>query len=244
MKKVLKITLIVLAVLVGLVLLAYGAMFLKLKHETSGFAPIETGRVMDNIYVVKDDFSNVYILRDSLAGYVVIDAGNSPRVVAEQMNTLGIDPQEVTTVLLTHSDSDHIGALGLFDHAELYMAREEEQMINGTTAKFLWFGNMLPRTDYILLDDRQIVHIGGLKVEGILAPGHTAGMMAFLVNDRYLFSGDIASLKDGKIAPIPAFFDMDNAQALRSIDIIRNLPGVEYIFTGHWGWAEYKTTTK
>lgn len=241
MKKIFKRTLIVIGVIVGVAALAYLAMFLKLKHETGGFTPAETGHAVDDIYVVKDDFSNVYILKDSL-GYVVVDCGNSPEAVAGQMNVLGIDPAEVIAVLLTHSDSDHTGALGLFDHAALYMSREEVQMTDGTTPKFLWFGNSLPRTDRTLLDDRQVVRIGNLKVEGILVPGHTAGMMAFLINDEYLFTGDILSLADGRIAPIPAFFDMDHKQALLSHDIIRTLPAApRYIFTGHWGWGDYKT---
>jgi glyoxylase-like metal-dependent hydrolase (beta-lactamase superfamily II) len=125
------------------------------------------------------------------------------------------------------------------------MSREEEQMLNGTISKFLWFSNSISRTDYILLADREIVQIGNLKIEGILVPGHTSGMMAYLINDKYLFSGDILSLKDGKIAPIPAFFDMDNAQAIKSMDIIRHIPTAEYIFTSHWGYTDdYKTAVR
>jgi glyoxylase-like metal-dependent hydrolase (beta-lactamase superfamily II) len=118
------------------------------------------------------------------------------------------------------------------------MSKEEEQMINGTTTKFLWFGNSLSRADYILLRDREPVQIGNLKFEAILVPGHTSGMTAYLVNDKYLFTGDIASLKNGKIAPIPSFFDMDTEQAVKSHEIIRHLPAVEYIFTGHWGYTD------
>jgi glyoxylase-like metal-dependent hydrolase (beta-lactamase superfamily II) len=161
------------------------------------------------------------------------------------MKKLGINPDDVAAVFLTHTDGDHVGALGLFGKAKLYMSKEEVQMINGTISKFLWFGNSIPRTDYNLLEDRQTVQIGNLKVEGILVPGHTSGMMAYLVNDRYLFTGDILSLKDGKIAPIPAFFDMDTEQAAKSREIIRYIPAAEYIFTAHWGYTDdYKTAVK
>ncbi len=243
MNKILKWTLITAGIIVGIAVLAYAGMFLKLKHETSGFTPLPTGHVVDNIYAVQDDFANVFFVKDSL-GYVVVDCGNSPEVVKEQMATLGIGPSDVHSVLLTHSDTDHTGALGLFLHAKLYMAREEEQMIDGRTAKMLWFGNALPRTDYTLIDDREVFQVGGLTVEGILAPGHTAGMMAYLVGGKYLFSGDMVALKDGKIAPIPTFFDMDPEQALRSHDIIRHVSGAEYLITGHWGWAEYKSAVE
>ncbi len=243
MKKFLKWTLIGIVISVGVAALAYAGMFLKLKHETSGFTPLPTGHVVDNIYAVQDDFANVFFVRDSL-GYAVIDCGNSPEVVKEQMSTLGINPADVHSVLLTHSDTDHIGALGLFPHTKLYIAREEEQMIDGRTAKMLWFGNALPRTDYTLVDDREVFRVGGLTVEGFLAPGHTAGMMAYLVDGKYLFSGDIVALEKGKIVPIPTFFDMDSEQALRSHEIIRNIPVAEYLITGHWGWEEYESAVK
>jgi len=158
---------------------------------------------------------------------------------------LGINPDDVTAVFLTHTDGDHVGALKLFDKAKLYMSKEEEQMISGKKSKFLWFGNSIPRTDYILLEDREIIRVGNLKIEGILVPGHTSGTMAYLINDKYLFTGDILSLQDGKIAPIPAFFDMDNAQAIESMEIIRHIFTAEYILTAHWGYTDdYKTAVE
>ena len=241
MNKMLKRILIITGIILCIAALAFGGMYLKLKSEMSGFSPMETGRVVNDIFVVKDDFANIFIIQDS-AKYIVIDCGTNQSIVAEQMKQLGINPKKVTAVFLTHTDGDHVGALSLFDNAKLYLSKEEEQMINGKKSKFLWFGNSISRTDYTLLDDRQIVQIGNLKIEGILVPGHTSGMMAYLVNNRYLFTGDVLSLKDGKIAPIPAFFNMDNAQAIESMEIIRHIPAVEYLFTAHWGYTDdYKT---
>ncbi|MDR2728028.1 MAG: MBL fold metallo-hydrolase [Chitinispirillales bacterium] len=240
MKKILKISLIITGVIIGILALAYGGMFLKLKSEMSGFAPMETGKVVDDIFVVKDDYANIFIIQDG-AQYVVFDCAVNQTVVAQQMKKLNISPYDVSAVFLTHTDMDHVGALGLFSKAKLYMSKEEELMINGKKSKFLWFGNSISRSDYTLLENRQIVQTENLKIEGILVPGHTSGMMAYLINDKYLFTGDILSLKEGKMAPIPAFFDMDNAQAIKSMEIIRNIPTAEYIFTAHWGYTnDYK----
>lgn len=240
MNKILKRIIIVISIIIGLLALAFIGMYFKMKHEMKDFYPIETGKLVDNIYVVKDDFANVYIIKDS-SQYIVIDCGNDEISVAEAMKKLKIDPNSVSTVLLTHTDGDHVGALGFFKKAKLYMSKEEEQMINGKKSKFLWFGNSISRTDYTLLEDSQTFMIGNLKIETILVPGHTSGMMAYLINDKYLFTGDILSLKDGKIAPIPEFFNMDNVQALKSMDIIRHIPTAEYIFTAHWGYTnDYK----
>jgi glyoxylase-like metal-dependent hydrolase (beta-lactamase superfamily II) len=244
MKKILKRFLVITGIMVCLLALAFGGLMLKIKSESSGFTPLETGRVTEDIYVVKDDFANFFIFQDGTQ-YIVIDCAINQTTVADQMKKLGINPDRVAAVFLTHTDADHTGALNLFGKAKLYMAKEEEQMINGKKSKFLWFGNSIPRTDYILLEDRQTVRIGNLKVESILVPGHTGGTMAYLVNDRYLFTGDILSLKAGKIAPIPTFFDMDAAQAAKSQEIIRRIPSAEYIFTSHWGYTDdYKTAVR
>ena len=244
MKKFFKRVLITIGVIVAVFVLALGGFFLKQKSVTKDFAPMETGHIVDNIFVLKDDFANVFIIQDS-THYVVIDCANSPATVAEQMEKLGINPNNVVAVFLTHTDGDHVGALSLFEKAKLYMSKEEEKMINGTKSRFLWFGNYLPRTDYILLEDREVVQIGNLKFEAFLVPGHTCGTTAYLVNDKYLFTGDIASLKNGKIAPFPALANMDTEQAVKSQEIIRCIPTAEFIFTAHCGYTDdYQTAVR
>jgi len=151
---------------------------------------------------------------------------------------LGIRPVAVVAVLLTHTDCVLVCALGLFSQLQLCMAKEEEPMIHGTKSKFLFFGNSLDRTDYALLEDRQVVQIGNLKFEGILVPGHTSGSMAYLLNDKYLFTGDTMSLKDRKMAPVPSFFNMDTNQAQASMSRLRGIVGAEYIITPHWGTTD------
>ena len=244
MKKILKMIGITLGVIVAVLVLALGGFFLKQKSVMKEFAPLETGHIVDNIFVLKDNFVNVFVIQDSTQ-YVVIDCANSSAMVAEQMGKLDINPNDVVAVFLTHSDGDHIGALSLFDKAKLYMSKEEEQLINGTKSRFLCFGNFLPRTDYVLLNNRDVIQIGNLKFEAIVVPGHTSGTTAYLLNDKYLFTGDILSLKDGKIAPFPALFNMDSEQAVKSHEIIRHIPTAKYIFTAHCGYTDdYHTATR
>jgi len=240
MNKPLKRTLLTLAILIGIAAIITGIMFLKFKSALETLKPMETGMIFDDIFVVGDDYANIFFIKDS-AQYIVIDCGNNAAMVADEMKKLGISPNDVIAVLLTHTDADHICALELFENANLYMSREEVQMINGTKSKFMWFGNSIPRTDYILLEDREVVWIGNVKVEGILVPGHTTGLMAYLINDKYMFTGDILSLKEGKMAPIPKIFNMDTKQAIQSMEIIRHIPDAEYIITSHWGFTDYKT---
>jgi len=238
LKKILIVTSIITIVIVAALVLSFAALSMKLKSEIAHFTPLETGKVVDDIFVVKDDFANLFIVQDGVQ-YVVFDGANNPSSVAKEMEKLGIDLDAVAAVFLTHTDGDHVGAIGLFEKAKLYISKEEEPMINGTKFRKFVFCNSLPRTDYILLENHQTVQIGNLKIEGILVPGHTPGAMAYLINDKYLFTGDIVSLKDGKIAPAPEFFNMNHAQAIKSLDdIFRNISNAEYIFTAHWGYTD------
>lgn len=136
MKKIIKRILIVIGIIIAVLVLGFVGMMWKMNSEMKGFAPVETGQVVDNIFVVKDDFANLFIIQDSTQ-YIVIDCANSPEIVAEQMQKLGIDPNQVAAVLLTHTDSDHTGALSLFDEAKLFLSKEEEKMLDGTKSRFL-----------------------------------------------------------------------------------------------------------
>ena len=237
MNKIFKRILIITGIIVGVGVLTFGGIFLKMKSAQSTFALLETGKVVDDIFVIEDGYVNMFIIQDSTQ-YIVIDCGMFPEIVVEQMKKMKINPDEVAAVFLTHTDADHVGVLDLFDKAKLYMSKEEEQMINGKKSRLFWMKNSISRTDYTLLDDRGIIQTGNLKIEGILAPGHTSGMMAYLVNDKYLFSGDILSLKNGKIAPIPTIYNMDTKQAVKSMEILRYIPTAEYVFTSHWGYTD------
>ncbi len=95
------------------------------------------------------------------------------------------------------------------------------------------------------MDDQQTLNIGNVKIFGILTEGHTSGSMCFQVNDKYLFTGDILSLHDGKLEQSVKFFDLDHDMTTKSISKITNIPNVEYILTSHWGVSkDYKNAVK
>jgi glyoxylase-like metal-dependent hydrolase (beta-lactamase superfamily II) len=62
--------------------------------------------------------------------------------------------------------------------------------------------------------------------------------MCYLVNDKYLFTGDALSLKNDKIDEFNNFFNMDSEMALKSIEKIKNLNNIDYIFTAHYGYSD------
>jgi hydroxyacylglutathione hydrolase len=244
MKKILKRVLLGISIVILLIVLFFVGFFLKMRSEVKVMNTIETKEIVDNIFSIRDSFVNMFLMRDS-DQYVAIDAGNNSDNVLKELKKLGISPDKIIAVILTHTDGDHVGALKLFKNAKIYLSRPEEQMINGQKSKFLFFGNSIYTKEYSLLDDQQILAIGNIKIKGILTPGHTSGSMCYLINDKYLFTGDALSLKSGRIGKFNEFFNMDTKTAIQSIGKITNIPDVEYIFTAHYGYSsDYKNAVK
>jgi len=211
--------------------------FFKFRSETQKMSPCPTQELASGLYSINDSFVNMYLVKDG-DNYIAIDAGNDAEAIAKGLKQLQIDPSSITTVLLTHSDADHTAALKLFRNAELRFSKEEEQMINGKTARAAGMHNSIDRKQYKLINDGETFVIGTTSVRGILTPGHTPGSMCYLVNNRWLFTGDALGLKHGEIVPFNDFFNMNTAQAVKSISNVTLLRRVELLLTGHYGCSD------
>ncbi|MEI6853721.1 MAG: MBL fold metallo-hydrolase, partial [Bacteroidota bacterium] len=211
--------------------------YFKINSLVKNMSPVKTGMVVDGIYAIKDSYVNMFLIKDSNQ-FIAIDAGNDVKTISAGLKELNIDPVSVTSVLLTHTDRDHVGALELFKNAKIYISKPESQMLNGQKHKFLFFNNSLGGRPHTLLDDQQVLTFTKRNVKGILTEGHTSGSMCYLVDNKYLFTGDIITLKSGKIDKSIEFFDMDHPLAVKSVSIITKLPDVQYIFTAHCGYSD------
>lgn len=240
MNRIIKWILIVITSLIVILALVMGGFYFKFKSEINKMHVTETKEVVHNVFAIKDSFVNMFLVKDS-DNYVAVDAGEDIKVVRDELVKLNIDSSKVVAVFLTHGDGDHTAALPLFKNAKVYLSRQEEQMINGKTAKMLFFHNKIATKSYILLDDQQTLVLGKVSIKGIATPGHTPGSMSYVINSKYLFVGDAFGLKEGKIDKPNKFFSMDLRTAIKSFDKISNLPQVDYIFTAHTGYsADYK----
>ena len=64
----------------------------------------------------------------------MIDAGYNYERLAEKMSWLGIDPHSIRHILITHQDTDHVGAVeadspGLFRDAALYIGETDRAFL-------------------------------------------------------------------------------------------------------------------
>jgi len=226
---------IVVAVVSTIVLIVaiLGVFAFRTALATNKMSPADTGQVAPNVFAVRDGFVNLYLM-DSGDGYVAFDAGRSPDRVLEEMASLSIQPDRVKAVFLTHSDTDHTGALEVFTQATVYLPELEEQMIDGRTNRFFVFGNNLERS-YTLVTDNQVISIDGLEIAAIATPGHTPGSMCYLVNGTHLYVGDTASLIDGTIGLFNDVFNMDSEVQEGSLRKLARLTTPTHAFTAHYG---------
>jgi hydroxyacylglutathione hydrolase len=224
-------------VILILVILAAGS-FLYLRAmnaELAKLSPLDTQEVIPDVYAVRDQYVNLYLVRCP-QGLIAIDAGIDAAHVSSGMAQLGLDPADVTALFLTHTDTDHVGAVGLFEQAQVYIGKDEEQMVNGQTKRAFIISNPALRAHETLADGQRL-QAAGCSITAIAAPGHTPGSMVYLVDPGYLFAGDTLSLKDGKAASFNEFFNMDTTRQRESISKLMRLIGVTYVFTGHYGYT-------
>lgn len=182
----------------------------------------------------------------------MIDAGYNYERLGEKMKWLDIDPASIKHILITHQDTDHVGALErdselLFKAATIYLSEIENRYLTGEVRRRVIHGlYKLPpvKTDNekILLQDGQILKIDGIKIECILVPGHTWGHMVYLIDDEYLFTGDTLWFgADGGYSFISTLAE-DNKLSVRSLEALEeNLKRRNKtikIITGHTGWTD------
>lgn len=240
MKKILKIVLILAGVLLVFFLAVAGWYWWHMKSEIKKMTPAPTQELVlgsDTVYSIRDSFVNVYLVKMG-HHHLLFDAGNDPAVIAAELQKLRIDPASVNAIFLTHTDGDHVAAISLFPKAVLYFSREEEPLTDGRKSRFLWFGTSVPRKDYILLDDGMEIVPGDDTVFCIATPGHSPGSMSYLVNGKYLFTGDALSLKEGKAGEFNPFFSDDLNAMDGSLRKLAGLEGPQYLFTAHYGLTE------
>jgi hydroxyacylglutathione hydrolase len=103
----------------------------------------------------------------------LVDAGGPLDPLFAAADAQGLN---VTHILLTHHHHDHVAELGaaLERWPDATVLAHPDERVPGTT------GDLNPGDE---------VEIGGLKVKALHTPGHTAGMLALLV-DGEVFTGD------------------------------------------------------
>jgi len=234
MKKPVKIIFWVLAVLAGLILIAALIFYFNFRRATKAMTPSETGAINDSVWCIRDKFLNAYIFKGE-DGYLIIDAGMNAKRFRKAMEKTGIRPEQISALFLTHTDGDHTGATGLFSKATIYLHKDEEQMINGTTGKTKYSKTKWKYGPYILLNSNDTLSIDGLKIKIVHTPGHTPGSACYIIGNDYLATGDNLVVTNGEYKHFIEMFNMNTPEQIESLKSIPDPVSFKYILTGHHG---------
>ncbi|MBR6858732.1 MAG: MBL fold metallo-hydrolase [Bacteroidales bacterium] len=88
------------------------------------------------------------------------------------------------TITFTHNHGDHTGMLPAF-------LEDKDVRFALPRADFMRLADRFPEGQYRFINEGEIFDLGGMEVEAIAVPGHTAGSMVYLLKGQdLLFTGD------------------------------------------------------
>ena len=203
------------------------------------FRPAATQEITENLYSVRCGFVNFYAYRTP-NGVILFDTGMNPALAKRGLSKISIEPDMVTHIFLTHTDYDHAGGVVAFPNVQPYISKQEEQMINGETSRRGFVHNN-HISAYHTLEDGDTINVGNTSVQIRVTPGHTPGSASYLIDGRYLVSGDLLRLaKDGSVKPFLWLMNKDHKQDIKSVnDMAPTIKNSEFIMTGHTGYTRH-----
>jgi glyoxylase-like metal-dependent hydrolase (beta-lactamase superfamily II) len=187
------------------------------------------------------------------SGIVLFDTGpeSTFATVTDQLHQLGVAPNDVRFVFLSHIHFDHAGAAWRFAElgATIYVHPrgaphlidptrliESATRIYGDQMEKLWgrFGSISAEKVKILTDN-DIVQVPQFEVRAIPTPGHASHHNVYQWEDN-LFGGDVAGVRLGGGPPVPPFVppELHIESWLESLDKIRALK-LERLYLPHFG---------
>jgi N-acyl homoserine lactone hydrolase len=121
------------------------------------------------------------------------------RTMRDQLADIGIAPEDVGTVILSHAHFDHVGNAKLFRHATWFIQRHEHEAMFGPDFEDYGYAPSLYedlKQARVELMDGDLDVFGDHSVKVISTPGHTPGHTSLLVRlakaGPILLSADVA----------------------------------------------------
>lgn len=164
--------------------------------------------------------SNAYLVADDSGGTGVLIDGNDE--VAPLLDRAEQEGIEITHILVTHPHLDHVAGLA-----------EARERLGGvpTVAHVEAAAELEDLGIDRNLADGETLATGDLEIKAISTPGHAAGHLALLVNDRDLFTADVLfkGTVGGTMAPGASGF----ADLKASVMKLMELPAETVVHPGH-----------
>ncbi len=179
--------------------LGFGIAGLALAQGPGQQAPFVTHQLKPNVYWIEGGGGNSgVIVGDN--GVVVIDAKTSAAGGKELLDDIAkITPKPVTTVILTHSDGDHVNGLASFPTDVKIIAHEnnkkEQEAAMAASGRGAPPAGHLPTQ--VVTNNKEDETPEGVKFEFLhWAPAHTSGdLVVYLPTEKIVFTGDILAMQ-------------------------------------------------
>lgn len=189
---------------------------------------------------ISHSFDATVCIVDFQGELIMIDAGagRSSHVLIKNIEGAGLEPERISTIILTHCHIDHIGSAPYFRSRfgcrlmihELDAKALEEGDPVLTAAN--WYETEFPPTvpDKLIRGEHEILFFGEEKLHCLHTPGHTPGsMVLYLDRDgkRILFGQDIHG-------PFMSSFQSDIDEWRKSMEKVLKLEA-DILCEGHFG---------
>jgi hydroxyacylglutathione hydrolase len=145
-------------------------------------APCNHGAVIVERSTHPQFISNTYLVADGAGGPAFfIDAGGPVEPLIEAAERLALTP---THVLLTHHHFDHVSELETlrrrWPELQVMISERERELLGDAAQSQQGAGG---RTGLTPFEAGQTLRLGRLEIRPLHTPGHTGGMLSFLVAD-------------------------------------------------------------
>jgi N-acyl homoserine lactone hydrolase len=156
------------------------------------------------------------------------DSGTLRITLVDQLASLGVRPEQITTIGISHYHFDHVGQAADFPSAKLLMGKGDLEVVRtpgSPRAKPLapWIGGGGAVEE--ISGDKDVFGDGRVVILDL--PGHTPGHKGLLVKleraGAVLLSGDVAHVRENLDSSGVPSFNVDRARSLASMDRFRQL---------------------
>ena len=194
----------------------------------------------ENLGVAFDIRDNCYLIKHPQQGWLMWDTGvaeavaampdglvagggtsmwRRPKTIVAQLQEIGIKPEEIALVAVSHTHQDHVGNVTLFPRATLLIQRAEWDWAFAPTKSFPFPADLRARK---LEGDHDVFGDGSVRL--LSTPGHTPGHQVALVRLKttgaVLLSGDAVHFKDNWEKRRVPSMNTSREQTLASLDRI------------------------
>lgn len=219
--------------------------------------PAETGNYECGISCIRQGDVNLWFYTKN-GVTIAVDSGHlNYRGGENSFQQIGINPEEIKHVFITHADVDHCGGIdtsgtNIYPNAQVYLGKAESAYLTGSIHRMTKLGVKIKncvriKEGYYAIDNNEKFDIGGIKIQSIPTPGHTLGHTCYIVDDKILFTGDCLAINEKGGYSFFDFFtqypDMNKKSLVKLKALIDNSQHIqlEYVCTGHSGIRKYSS---